>query len=299
MSPTPDPRRRLTFAAPAANINEALPIGNGRLGAMIYGGVAHDRISLNDDRLWAGTAPPDPVAQGPAVLAQSRELFRAGERAAAQRLLETEFTTAYNEPFLPAGSVLLDWLREPAPQHYQRELDLGSAIAGVVIANDGVATHGEHFVSADDQVIVARYAVMQGSLPTVRVRLDAPLRHSLALIDGDLVLRGEVPIHVRWSEVDDLTTPDNMVTYDDARPPGYAVRLRIAETDGLVQTVDHSLVVRDATRLTLLVAIATDHRGPTTYGWQGQISMPRPNTRMRFCGNDMRSATASSSTGYS
>ncbi|MBP6997597.1 MAG: glycoside hydrolase family 95 protein [Phycicoccus sp.] len=263
MSPTPaPPRRRLTYAAPAANINEALPIGNGRLGAMIYGGVAHDRISLNDDRLWAGIAPPDPVAQGPAVLAQARELFRAGERGAAQRLLESEFTTAYNEPFLPAGSVVLDWQREPAPRSYERELDLGSAIAGVVIADNGIATHGEHFVSADDEVIVARYAVTQGHLPTVRVRLDAPLRHSVAVIDGDLVLRGDIPIHVRWSEVDDLTTPENTVTYDDARPPGYAVRLRIADTDGRVQAVDDSLMVRDATRLTLLVAIATNHRGP-------------------------------------
>lgn len=264
MTPTPDlPRRRLTYAAPAANSNEALPIGNGRLGAMISGRVDRDRISLNDDRLWAGIAPPDPISQGPQVLAQARQLFVAGERAAAQRLLEEQFTTPYNQPYLPAGTLLLDWETGAEPEQYLRDLDLGTAIAGVQITQDGQSRWGEHFVSVDDQVVVARYAADSGRLPTLHVRLDAALRHSVQVTEGDLLLTGDVPVHVRWSEVDDLATPDNTITYDDTRPPAYAVRVRVADTDGHVQVVDHELRIDDASHLTILVAIATDHRGPT------------------------------------
>lgn len=255
-------RRSLRYAAPAANFNEALPIGNGRLGAMVYGALGTDRLSLNDDRLWAGGEPPRAREDGPELLAEARRLYFAGERKAAEDLLEARFTTEFNQPYQPAGWLEIDGGAGEGVREYERGLELGTATAYARYSSAAGDVSRDYFVSAERQVIVVTHRAETGILPDARVRLTAELRHEVTVEGGDLVLRGRTPIRVRWEEVDNEATPENYVTYDDELSRRYAVAARIGATDGQVSVDGAELVVTGATRLVVLVAIATDDRGP-------------------------------------
>lgn len=255
--------RRLIFDRPATNRNDAMPIGNGRIGAMVYAGVAADRLSLNDDRLWVGTEPPEPREDGPAVIAEARALFNEGKRKEAQLLLEERFLTDYNQPMVPAGDALFEWDRPAEWDDYELDLDLSDGIVNMAVTQDGVTATGEYLASVAEQVIAVRFAADRGTLADLRVRLECQM-HSTVTADGrDIALDGTIPDEIRWDVVDSRVTEDNAITYgpeEDARH--YAVRLRIADTDGDVTTDGDALVVRGATQIEVRIAMATDYRGP-------------------------------------
>ena len=257
-------RRRLVYDRPAGNVNEALPLGNGRIGALVYGRPDLDRLSLNDDRLWAGTTAPPPRADGPQTLATARQLYRQGRRREAQTVLEEGLTTPFNQPYQPAGTAWFDWAcSAPDPsalQGYERDLDLSTATAHVKVTRAGVTARHEFLVSAPAQVVMARFEAHGGPLPDLTIRLDSLLRHTVSADGNTLRLHGRTPVDVRWDGIDDLATPDNAVTYDDVESRHYAVSLRVTDTDGVLTSADGQLHVRGATRVVVLVALATDAR---------------------------------------
>lgn len=252
--------RCLRYTRPAANFNEALPIGNGRLGAMVYGGIVDDRISLNDDRLWAGHEPPAPNPEGPDLIERSRKLFLDGERKAAQQLLEAEFTTDFPQPYLPAGTLRLRWDQQEDCTHYERTLDLATACAGYNLIQDKVTRQAEVLASYEDDVIAVRFHGTGGTLPDLEIGLDSPLRHDVSAVGQKILLTGRAPSRVRWSEVDDATTDDNRVTYDEVLSRRFAIGVEIVCTDGQVTAGTGRLAVRDATEIVVLIALATDAR---------------------------------------
>ena len=88
---------------------QALPLGNGRLGAMVFGGVAQERLALNEDTLWSGT-PGQRLRPGAAqAWKQARTLVTQGEIKKAERLLEEEFLSDYTQAYMPLGNLLLHW----------------------------------------------------------------------------------------------------------------------------------------------------------------------------------------------
>lgn len=224
--------RQLRLLTPAATFDEAFPLGNGRLGAMVQGQLGEDHLTLNDDRLWAGLTLPG----------------------------EDPFTCGHDEPVLPAGTLRLRWSASARSQEYERSLDLGTGVARFTALQNRIVRSAEHLVSVDEQVLAVRHTAEGGRLPRLRLTLDSPLRHHLDLVDGDLVLRGTVPTHVRDGRVDEVASTADALTYGDGAR-GYAIGVRITETDGTLSLDGHHIVVDDATSLTLLVAIASDHRG--------------------------------------
>src|SRR5204863_1834957 len=124
---------RLWYRQPAANWNEALPIGNGRLGAMVFGGVATEHLQLNEDTVWAGEKRDRMNPAGPAAVKEVRRLLAEGKAAEAEALADKAIIASPRRmpPYQPLGDLRLRFAASGAATGYQRDLDLTNAIARV------------------------------------------------------------------------------------------------------------------------------------------------------------------------
>ena len=151
-------RMRLWYRAPAKKWTEALPVGNGRLGAMVFGGQTREQLQLNEDTLWAGGPyTPDNTNALPA-LPEVRQLVFAGKYDEAASLVGRSMMARPlgQMPYQTVGDLFLDFPAAAAAEHYRRDLDLDTAIASVSYTANGVAFRREVFASPVDQVIVVR-----------------------------------------------------------------------------------------------------------------------------------------------
>ncbi len=247
---------KLTYASPARNFNEALPIGNGRIGAMVYGGLGSERISLNHDSLWAGLHPPPPRPAA-STLAPIRAALFAGDRAEAERLVETEHLTTFTQPYLPAGTLVIDWPEGIAGVIHNRTLDLSTALATARADWAEGSIRREYFASALDNVIAIRLDMPQATGP-IRISLASLLTHQIAASDDTLCLTGRVPSAVFWEDVESPTTESHQVHYDDASSRHYAIRLWLGTRTGQITADGPNLILQDATDAVILIAIETD-----------------------------------------
>jgi alpha-L-fucosidase 2 len=173
----------LWYDRPAAVWTEALPIGNGRLGAMVFGGVAGERIQFNEHTVWTGS--PHAYHQTGAFnnLAEIRRLLFAGRQAEAEKLALEQFMSLplRQKSYQAFGDVILEFpgLDESRVSGYRRELDLDSALATVGYSIDGTTFRREVFASFPDQVLLIRlsasrprsisfHATLRGAHPDAR-----------------------------------------------------------------------------------------------------------------------------------
>ena len=180
---SPRPSLSLHYGEPAAFFEEALPLGNGQLGAMVYGGTQTDRISLNDITLWTGEPFRDtaaPAAWLPLVRkALEQEDYRRADEL--QRHLQGRNSSSYQ----PLGSLEIGYPEGAQITDYQRALDLSRAQATVSYRRDGKAFSCQYLVSAPDSVIVLR---LRSEAPIrATLRLHSPQPHTL-LADGHALL---------------------------------------------------------------------------------------------------------------
>ncbi|AGA57684.1 hypothetical protein Theco_1545 [Thermobacillus composti KWC4] len=246
---------RLWYRRPAGVWEEALPIGNGRLGAMLFGGVRLDRILLNEDTLWAGYPRETVDCEARRHLARARELIFAGRLTEAQRLIESRMTGRNVQPYLPLGELAIEWLdgEDDAPD-YVRSLRIFDGVADVRFASGGLRMRRAYWASAPDQVIVVRYEA-EGGMMNLAAALSSPVRSSVSVMDDGrtLVLAGRAPSHVADNWRGDHPEP---VLYEEGRGMRFEARVRL-ETDGVVEAEGERLIVRGASRLTAYIAAAT------------------------------------------
>jgi alpha-L-fucosidase 2 len=231
----------------------ALPVGNGRLGAMVFGGVVHERLQLNEDTLWAG-GPYDPVnPDARAALGDVRRLLAAGRyRDAAALVRESVMAKPLGQmPYETLGDLSLTFPDADVVENYRRDLDLTTALAHVSYTTGDVTFEREVFASAPDQVIVVRLTASRGGQISFEARFDTPQEATIeATPEGDLVMRG--------------VNGDGPGTTADGQPvPGalrFEARVRVLTSGGTRRADDEAVVVRNADAVTLLVAAATSYR---------------------------------------
>jgi alpha-L-fucosidase 2 len=237
----------LWFKKPADKWTDALPIGNGRLGAMVFGGVKEERLQLNEDTLWSGAPRP---WNNPDALQHLQEVRRlvleeqdyvAADRVC--RLMQGPFEEAYQ----PLGDLHLFMDHGDDVSDYRRELDLDTAIARTSYRVGGAEYVREAFVSAVDQVIALRMTTTAESGLKVKLAIDSPQSRSRSVEadGGALRLIGKAPSHIVYSP----KSPEDSVRYDDA--DGKGMRFEAA-----VRVVHDSPKV-----MTVLIAAATGYRG--------------------------------------
>src|SRR6185436_16559256 len=184
---------RQSRQAATAEWVRALPVGNGRLGAMVFGGVVHERLQLNEDTLWAGR-PYDPVnPEAKDALPDVRRLIAERKYTDAATLVQAKVMSKplAQMPYQTVGDLTLTFPQADAVENYRRDLDLTTATAHVSYTTGGVTFSREVFASAPDQVIVVWLTASRPGQISFEARMQTPQRATVdATTEGDLVLRG-------------------------------------------------------------------------------------------------------------
>ncbi|ESQ79091.1 glycoside hydrolase N-terminal domain-containing protein [Asticcacaulis sp. YBE204] len=194
-TPPPSPLR-LWYDRPADEWVKALPVGNGRLGGMVFGGIAVERVQINEDTFYAGSPynPTNPKSRE--GLPQVQKLVFAGKYAEAEKLANQ---TLISQPikqmaYQPVGDLIMLFPGLDNTSKYERSLDLSEGIV-VTEFNAGSTRHRrEVFVSATDQVMVVRLSGDKGKPVTVDLSLSTPQKADIETVDGDtIVIKGISP----------------------------------------------------------------------------------------------------------
>ncbi|MFF0344647.1 glycoside hydrolase N-terminal domain-containing protein [Kribbella sp. NPDC004875] len=255
----------LTYDAPAADWLEALPVGNGRIGAMCFGGPVRDRIALNDETCWSGGPETTrrlatPLGEfGSAAVDRVRAAVAAGDVRKAEELAHG-FHSGYSQAYLPLGDLVLDFQLDGEVTQYRRRLDLDSAVARAEYEVGGVAVWQEVFVSAPAQALILRLGSSQPL--TVTLRLTSQLRAGTEAVgDNGLALLAVCPSSVAPPHGD----VDEPIQYSDGDDRGMsAAAVLRAQTDGALQPTDEALTIANATDLTVALSTATGYVDPHT-----------------------------------
>jgi alpha-L-fucosidase 2 len=172
----------------ATTWTEALPIGNGRLGAMVYGEPRAERIALNEDTLYGGEPTPAGVRPIYQHVDTVFDLVKAGRFTEADRLVLQEMTGRLHQSYTKLGNLRLAMAHDDAVSDYQRELDLGSAVVRVTYRAHKATYVREVFASAVDQVIVVRITCDKRDSVSFTATMDTPHRFArLSTLSQDTI----------------------------------------------------------------------------------------------------------------
>lgn len=243
----------LWYRQPAKDWNEALPVGNGRLGAMLFGRPEQELMQLNESSLWTGgpaNLNPNPAA--PTYLPEVRRLLFAGDNTRAIKLMQ-KMQGPNTNAYQPLGDLILRQPLAGATSEYTRDLDLATATATTRFTAGGVQYTREVFVTAPDQVIVIRLTANRKKALNFSLSMRHPLAFTLAAEGArELVLRGKARRSGGDAQYQDSLGCAGM---------RYQIRLKVVRTDGTVTAADSSLRVAGASEALLLVSAATSFNG--------------------------------------
>jgi alpha-L-fucosidase 2 len=250
---------KLWYNKPAVAWEEALPLGNGKAGAMVFGGVATERLQLNDNTLWSGYPEAGNNPNGPTVLPQVRQAVFDGdyEKAAA---LWKKMQGPYSARYLPMAD--LWWhaqSKDTITTAYYRDLDLNNAVATVRYKTGDVQYQRETFISYPAKVLVMRITADKKGMIDGLLDLTSKLHFKVKTIAGDyLVLQGKAPKFVANRDYE-----PQQVVYDSANGEGmtFEVHVRIKTEGGKVQQSGNALQVSGANSVTIYLSEATSFNG--------------------------------------
>jgi alpha-L-fucosidase 2 len=236
----------LWYDKPASEWTEALPIGNGRLGAMIFGGAAGEQLQLNEDTLYAGSPydPNNPKASK--ALPEARRLIFAGKYKEAHELVGAKMMAQpiKQMPYEPVGDLRLTFAGHDGVSNYRRQLDLNTAVATVSYKVGGVTFTREIFASPVDQVIVVSLTADKPGQLNFAMHFETPQKATVST-DGPrtLVLRGV-----------------NGDAFGIKGGLKFEARVTVLPRGGSTTADKNAIVVSNADSALLLVAAATSYR---------------------------------------
>ncbi len=233
-------------AAASSEWVKALPVGNGRLGAMVFGGVVNERLQLNEDTLWAG-GPYDPVnPDAQAALPEVRRLLFDGKYAEGAKLITDKVMAKplAQMPYQTIGNLQLTFPETNAAENYRRDLDLDTAIARVDYTSGGVHYTREVFSSPVDQVIVVHLTAGQRGKISFKAEMNTPQKAAVvAEAPGTLIMTG---VNGDSSGIKGALT--------------FETRVRVLAQGGRTSADGQSVAVDGADSATLLIAAATSYK---------------------------------------
>jgi alpha-L-fucosidase 2 len=233
----------LWYDKPAGVWTEALPLGNGRIAAMVFGDPANDRLQLNESSFWSGGPSRNDNPKALGVLAQVRQLIFDGKYRDAESLINANFVTQlHGAKFQTIGDLRIKFTGHGSYSSYYRELDLNRAVATTQYKVDGVTYSREVFASQPDQVIVVRLSADQKGRLTFSLGIDGPLKKAMNVLDPNtLELTGVSSTH------EGVT---GQVRFD--------ARVKVVNTGGTTAKTTSGISVTNADEVLLLVSIATN-----------------------------------------
>ncbi|MEO8111452.1 MAG: glycoside hydrolase family 95 protein [Ginsengibacter sp.] len=255
---------RLWYKSPAVNFNDALPVGNGRMGAMVYGGAQSEYISLNEQTLWSGS--PDikwnnPEAKNYLPLVRAAAL--KGEYKKADSLCKF-MQGPYTESYMPMADLFINYKNIYDSSKYKRILNLDSAIATTTFQSNKIGYKRTVLASFPDNVIVIRNEADNKASLSFNVRLSSKLHYSVTTINNnEIILKGKAPKHVVPAYLWKIQGDAAVQYASDSTGEGmtFEVHLKIINEGGTINANDSSLRVANANTATILITSATSFNG--------------------------------------
>ncbi|WP_273568629.1 glycoside hydrolase family 95 protein [Maribacter halichondriae] len=261
----------LWYDRPAEHFEETLVLGNGRMGASVFGGIETDSIYLNDITLWSGE-PVDPNMNPDAhtYIPTIREALK-NENYALADSLQLKIQGSFSQSYMPLGTMKLHFEHEGSPSNYRRELSLENAISKISYSINGVEFTREYFVSHPDKVMVIRLKSAQKGKLSFQIDFNSLLKYEVAIDENILEASGYAPYHVEPNYRGDMP---NAVRFDPERGTRFSALFHIKNTDGEVTVTDNSVGLENGTEALIFISIATSFNGydknPATQGLDHQ-----------------------------
>ena len=239
--------RKLFYDAPAALWNEALPLGNGRLGAMVHGGALCEWLDLNEDTLWSGSPAKAEPLHDLEKLAQIREWIAAGEYTRAEEATREAMHNMRTQIYMPYGRLSLQLLAADAQvTQYRRELDLETGVSTVRFCLNGVPVERNVFISLADDVLVIH---QQSELPLeLKFSQAVELEHSSRTCQGRLEILGRCPTYARQ--------PDE-IRYEDGESVHFASLLGVHAQPNPAYSGGGSIMTGKVNEVTAIFSLCT------------------------------------------
>ena len=245
---------KLWYNAPATVWEEALPIGNGRIGAMVYGNPLQEVYQLNEESIWSGYPQDWNNPKAANALPQVREAVDRGDYAKASELWKANAQGPYTARYLPMANLMLDQLTRGEARNLYRELNISNALSTVTYEADGVKYRRTSFISYPDQVMVIKIAADRPQAVSLHIRLNSLLRYTVQTKgEKTLILNGKAPAYVANRDYD-----PHQVVYDDKRGTQFKVQVEVGRVGGNFEENDSALTVRNANEVVLLLSAVTD-----------------------------------------
>lgn len=251
---------KLHYDRPAEYFEEALVIGNGTMGATLYGGVKKDKISFNDITLWTGepeseNSSPDAFNVIPEIRALlDNEDYQGADKA------QYKVQGHYSENYQPLGTLTIEYLDDTAGiSDYHRWLDIGNATARTQYLKDGKLFTSDYFASAPDSVIVIRLKSENKEGIHALLSFDSPLPYSSQVADNEISVEGYAAYH----SFPVYYKAEDKHRYDPERGIHFKTLVRVLSVDGSVKNrySDSRIEIDGSTEVLILIANVTSFNG--------------------------------------
>jgi len=248
---------KLWYEGSAKAWTEALPIGNGRLGAMVFGGVYQERLQLNDDTLWSGSPKDWNNSKAKEVLPKVRKLINEGKYEEAD-LLCKEMLGPYTQNYLPLSDLNITFQHDGLPTYYERSLDISRGIAHVEYEIDSVRFTREVFSSYPDQVVVMKIGTSEKGKLSFSATLKSLLPNEISTQGNVFTLKGICPEN---SEPGYYTSEARYGSLEETNAIRFESQLCVQANDGTVHIDDNGITVKETTEAILYFSAATSFNG--------------------------------------
>ena len=260
------PNENLWYRQPAKIWTEALPVGNGRLGAMIFGKVNEELIQLNESTLWSGGPIPKTInPDAPQYLPQIRDVLMKEEDYAKAEPLAKKMQGLFTESYMPLGDLFIKQkFKDTVTSSYYRDLNLKDAISTTRFTIDGTEYTRQVFSSAPDQVIVIRLSSNKPKQLNFVVSINSLLHCQLSVNgNNELIMKGRTPSHVDPSYFNKNKNPViwNDSTGNNCSGMRHELIIKALNKDGTIAADTSGLQISNATEVILFLSAATSFNG--------------------------------------
>ncbi len=248
---------KLWYDKPAQVWEEALPLGNGRIGAMVFGNPLNEFIQLNDNTLWSGYPVDGNNPKAKDSLAAIRQAINDGDYQKAAQLWKENAQGPYSARYLPLADLYLNMASKDSAKAVYRDLDISRALASVNFSANGVNYTRKSFISYPDQVMVIRLEADKEGAVEFDVSLGSKLKYNVQKgNDSSIILRGKAPKYVAHRSYE----PEQIV-YTQDEGTDFEVHLRVLPNGGHLINKDSVLTLVGANSATIILSTATSFNG--------------------------------------
>jgi alpha-L-fucosidase 2 len=248
---------KLTFNKPATFFEESFAMGNGRIGATIFGNTKNDYIYLNDITLWTGepvnaNMNPEAYKNVPAI----REALKNEDYALAEKL-NRKLQGSYSQSYAPLGTLYMNFDLHGDVSDYYRELDVSKSIAYLTFLSGNVRFKREYFVSYPDKVVAIKLSADTKATISFHLFFDSKLKYSVDTKKNTLSAYGYSPYFC----APNYQSLEDAIKFEDGRGTRFATLCKVNNKGGTLTSNDSGIIVRNADQVILYISIATSFNG--------------------------------------